>query len=149
MLHLFSKCLSLDSTVTTGFFHVNLNETAANPAQDGCGDLVLWICEAEVLEVSTARAQSSPECWSSKKPLSASPTRFHQEGIMAQHYPWRLSGVKVQTVRTFGISETHCKQVRINIFASEAREKITLLQSARPCWNSKLSSPGPGRICAS
>lgn len=95
----------------------------------------------------TARAQSSPECWSSKKPLSASSTHFHHAGIIAQHYPWRLSGVKVQTVRTFGISESHCKQVRINIFASEALEKIALLQFARPCWNRELSSPGPGRIC--
>lgn len=42
---------------------------------------------------------------------------------MAQHYPWRLSGVKVQAVRTFGICESLCKQVRINIFASEALEK--------------------------
>lgn len=42
---------------------------------------------------------------------------------MAQHYPWRLSGVKVQAVTTFGISESLCKQVRINIFACQALEK--------------------------
>lgn len=147
MSHLFNKCLSLDSTVTTSFLHVNLNETAANTAQDGCGELVLWICETEVLGMSTARAQSSPECWRSKESLSASPTGFHHEGIMAQHYPWSLSGVKVQAVRIFGISESLCKQVRINIFASEALgKKNTLLQSAWPCWNRELSSPGPGRI---
>lgn len=145
MLHLSSKCHSLDSTVTTSFLNVNPNETAENPAQDRCGEL--WIWETEVLGMGIARAQSSPECWSSKKPLSTSSIRLHHEGIIVQHYPWRLSGVKVQTVRTFDISECHCKQVRINIFASEALEKTTLIQSARPCWNRELSSPEPGRIC--
>lgn len=124
---------------TTSFLHVNLNETAANTAQDRCGEPVLWICETEVLGMSTARAQSSPECWRSKKPLSASPTRFLHEGIMAQHYPWSLSGVKVQAVRTFGISESLCKQVRINIFASEALEK-----KKQPPSSSLLGRVGTG-----
>lgn len=42
---------------------------------------------------------------------------------MAERYLWRLSSVKVQAVRTFGISESHRNQGSMNIFTLEVQGK--------------------------
>lgn len=66
---------------------------------------------------------------------------------MAEHYLWRLSSVKVQAMRAFGISESHCKRVSINILSSEVQEKKPSSSplAGQTCQNSEPSSPSPGR----
>ena len=47
---------------------------------------------------------------------------------MAEHYLWRLLSVKVQAVRTLGISESHCKQVLIYLHQKCKRKSPPLLR---------------------